>query len=87
MFSSYSLTNRVLWLALAAVAGVQVAVVQLPLLQGLFGTVGLDAAQWGICVAVAVAYLLAEELRRLVRRAIDRRGTASDAATADTAGP
>jgi Ca2+-transporting ATPase len=87
VFSSYSLTNRVLWLALAAVAGVQVAVVQLPLLQGLFGTVGLDAAQWGICVAVAVVYLLAEELRRLVRRAIDRRGTASDAAPADTTGP
>jgi Ca2+-transporting ATPase len=82
VFSSYSLTNRVLWLALFAVAGVQVAVVQLPLLQGLFGTVGLDAAQWGICVGVAVAYLLAEELRRLVRRAIDRRGARSDPASA-----
>ena len=73
VFSRYSLTNRVLWLALAAVAAVQVAVVQLPLLQRLFGTVGLEAEQWGICVAVAVLYLMAEELRRWVRRGIDRR--------------
>ena len=42
--------------------------VQLPLLQGIFDTVSLDATQWGICVGAAVAYLLAEELRRLVDR-------------------
>jgi Ca2+-transporting ATPase len=82
VFSAFSLTNRILWIALASVALAQVAVVQVPVLQRLFGTVGLDASQWGMCVAVAVAYLMAEELRRLLRRLLDRRAQRVSGVTA-----
>jgi Ca2+-transporting ATPase len=69
VFSRHSFRNRQLWGALAVVALIQVAVVQVGPLQGLFDTVALDATQWIVCVSVALTVLVAEELRKgLARR-------------------
>ncbi|MEZ5239262.1 MAG: HAD-IC family P-type ATPase [Microthrixaceae bacterium] len=69
VISRHSLTNRYLWLALGVVVAIQVLIVQWPAAHGVFDTVGLDAAQWAICVGVAVAYVLVDELRSLLERA------------------
>ncbi|MCZ7628590.1 MAG: cation-translocating P-type ATPase C-terminal domain-containing protein [Microthrixaceae bacterium] len=66
--SRHSVTNRYLWMALGSVVGVQVLVVELPFLQGVFDTVGLSIGQWGICVGLALAYVLVDEVRSLVER-------------------
>lgn len=71
--SAHSLTNRYLWLALGSVVLIQVLVVEVPFLQDVFDTVGLSAAQWGICVACALAYLLVDEVRSLLQRRRSRR--------------
>jgi magnesium-transporting ATPase (P-type) len=61
-------SNRWLWGAVLLAVVLQVAVVHLPFLQAAFGTVGLSAAQWLVCLAMASAVLWAEELSKLVRR-------------------
>jgi Ca2+-transporting ATPase len=68
VISRHSLTNRYLWIALGVVVGVQVLVVQLPFAQRVFDTVGLSPTQWGICVALALVYVLVDEVRSLVER-------------------
>ncbi|MCP4436985.1 MAG: HAD-IC family P-type ATPase [Actinomycetia bacterium] len=73
VFSRHSLTNRFLWVSLATVVGVQVLVVEVPWLQGIFDTVGLTWAQWGICVAAAALYLVLDEVRSLTERLLARR--------------
>ncbi|HEU4975670.1 MAG TPA: cation-translocating P-type ATPase [Baekduia sp.] len=60
--------NRWLWGAVALSAALQVAVVQLPLLQDAFHTVGLSAGDWLVCVALASVVLVADELKKLVER-------------------
>jgi hypothetical protein len=52
----------------------QVLVVQVPFLQGVFGTVGLTLNEWGICVGGAVLLLALEEVRSLVARAVGGSG-------------
>jgi Ca2+-transporting ATPase len=73
VFSRHSLSNKVLWLALAGVIAIQVLVVQVPFLQGVFDTVGLTPSQWGICAAGAVGFLVVDEVRSFGQRAISRR--------------
>ncbi|MCB1010385.1 MAG: HAD-IC family P-type ATPase [Microthrixaceae bacterium] len=68
VISSHSLTNGYLWLALLSVAGVQVLVVQAPFAQDIFDTVGLSATQWAICVAVALGYVVIDEVASFVQR-------------------
>ena len=46
VFGRHTLTNRRLWLALASVVGLQVAVVEVPALHGLFKTTDLDTGAW-----------------------------------------
>jgi Ca2+-transporting ATPase len=60
--------NRWLWLAIAVSAGLQVAVVHVPLLQRAFGTAALGGRDWLVCIAVATAVVWASELRKLVAR-------------------
>ena len=72
LFSRFTFRNRPLLAATAAVVVAQVAVVQVPFLQGVFGTVGLTAQEWGICVGGAALLLVVEEVRSLVARAIGR---------------
>jgi Ca2+-transporting ATPase len=74
LFSRFTFSNRPLLLAAAAVVLTQVLVVQVPFLQGVFGTVGLTLNEWGICVGGAVLLLALEEVRSLVARAVGGSG-------------
>jgi Ca2+-transporting ATPase len=73
VFSAQTLTNRSIWVALVAVIILQVCVVQLEVLQGLFDTTGLTAPQWGLAVLVGSSALWVEEIGKAVVRAFDRR--------------
>ena len=64
-------TNAWLWGAIALSILLQVAVVNLGVLNTAFGTVPLDAGQWLACVAMASVVLWYDELRKLVLRAFD----------------
>jgi len=67
--------NAWLWGAIGLTVLLQVAVVQVPLLQAAFGTVTLDAAHWVVCVGMASLVLWAEEARKFVlRRTARQRG-------------
>ena len=63
-----TLTNRALWVALAAVLLLQVGVTHLGPLQELFDTTDISLAQWGVCTLVAASVLVVEELRKLIVR-------------------
>jgi len=60
--------NAWLWLAVAAAAALQLAVIYLPALQRAFGTVALDARDWLLCAGIASSVVLARELEKLWRR-------------------
>ncbi|GAB3135565.1 cation-translocating P-type ATPase [Marisediminicola antarctica] len=57
--------NRWLWGALGLTVVLQVAVVEIPLLQTAFGTASMDAEHWLACVALSSIVLWFEELRKL----------------------
>ncbi|GAA4411228.1 cation-translocating P-type ATPase [Quisquiliibacterium transsilvanicum] len=78
--------NGWLWAAIALSAVLQVAVVNLGFLNAAFGTVPLSLEQWGVCVAMASVVLWATELRKLIARALDRRGARAGPAAAPGAG-
>ena len=61
--------NRWLWGAIALGAVLQVAVVEVPVLQTAFSTTSLDPAHWAIVVAMASLVLWVDEIRKAVRRA------------------
>jgi len=61
-------TNPWLWGALALGAVLQVLVVQVPFLQGAFGTASLDLGQWATTIGMASVVLWAEELVKWIRR-------------------
>jgi Ca2+-transporting ATPase len=61
--------NAWLWLAVAAAALLQLAVIYLPGMQRAFGTVALDAGDWLLCAAIASSVIVARELEKLWRRA------------------
>ena len=62
-------TNKWLWASLALGVILQIAVVELPLLQTAFSTTSLQLHHWLICVALASCVLWFDELRKVVRRA------------------
>ena len=68
VFTRHLFTNRWLWISFGVVVVLQVLVVQLPLLNGVFDTTALSAAQWLVCLAVATSVLVVEEAIKLVRR-------------------
>jgi P-type Ca2+ transporter type 2C len=68
VFRRATLTNNRLWTALGVVAVLQAAVTHVPLLQRLFDTTSISAAQWLLCVAVASGVLWLEESRKAWRR-------------------
>ena len=51
-----------------------VAITSIDILERIFGTTGLTANQWGICVAIAASLLVVEETIKLVLRARRRSG-------------
>ncbi|MEK6211989.1 MAG: cation-translocating P-type ATPase [Pseudomonadota bacterium] len=69
---TYLFVNPWLWGAIALSVLLQVAVVNLDLLNLAFGTVPLEAEQWMACVAMASVVLWFSELRKLVNRAWGR---------------
>jgi magnesium-transporting ATPase (P-type) len=66
--------NPWLWGAVALSVLLQIAVVNLGLLNLAFGTVPLDLGQWLLCTAMASIVLWYSELRKLVRRALRNEG-------------
>ncbi len=60
--------NRWLWGALALAVLLQVAVVEIPVLQAAFGTASLSPAQWGVTAAMASVVLWTGEIAKLLRR-------------------
>ncbi|WP_310462199.1 cation-translocating P-type ATPase [Sphaerotilus sp.] len=65
--------NRWLWGAVVLSALLQVAVVQIGVLNLAFGTRPMPAAQWGMCIAIASGVLWFSELRKGIRRAMAHR--------------
>jgi len=70
VFSRYSLTNRPLLYALGSVLVMQIMVVQLPFLQGVFETVPLSLQQWGWVTLTPLLLVLVEEVRKAIWRAM-----------------
>ncbi|HEX5019006.1 MAG TPA: HAD-IC family P-type ATPase, partial [Actinomycetes bacterium] len=68
VFSRRTLTNRWLWVAIAAVLLLQGAVVHVPALQDLFDTTALDAREWLLALTIASSVLWVEELRKAALR-------------------
>ena len=66
---SHLFVNRWLWGAIALGVALQVAVVEVPLLQTAFSTAPLDLTHWVVCLAMGSLVLWFDELRKLVRRA------------------
>jgi P-type Ca2+ transporter type 2C len=82
VFHRFSLTNRTFWLAVGGVVLAQVLVVEVPFLQGVFGTVGLTAAQWGWCLVGLLPLLVLGEARSAVVRARGARRRSTSPRTA-----
>ena len=61
--------NRWLWGAIALGAVLQIAVVEVPVLQVAFSTEPLDPTHWAVVVAMASLVLWVGEIRKAVRRA------------------
>ncbi|MBX7158871.1 MAG: HAD-IC family P-type ATPase [Acidimicrobiia bacterium] len=83
VFGRHTLTNRYLWIALAAVIALLVVVVSVPALHGLFKTTSLSAPQWAAAVLTASTLVWLEELRKLWLRAVDAAATRKSASAAD----
>jgi potassium/sodium efflux P-type ATPase len=66
--------NKWLWGAVALAVVLQVAAVELPLLQAAFGTASMDAQQWVVCVAMASTVLWADEVRKAAWRFVHKTG-------------
>ena len=65
-------SNHWLWWAVLLAVALQVLVVQVPFLQGAFGTTAMTLNQWLICAAVASCVLWAQEAHKLILRARGR---------------
>ncbi|GAA3286710.1 cation-translocating P-type ATPase [Arthrobacter citreus] len=68
VFSLRTFTNRAVWVSLAAVVVLQVLVVQLGVLQGLFDTTDLTSGQWFLALGVGSTVLWISEIRKAVSR-------------------
>ena len=68
VFSWQTFTNRAIWVSLAAVVVLQVLVVQLGVLQGLFDTTDLTSGQWFLALGVGSTVLWISEIRKAVSR-------------------
>ena len=68
VFSLQTFTNRAVWVSLGAVVVLQVLVVELDVLQGLFDTTGLTSGQWFLALGVGSTVLWISEIRKAVSR-------------------
>ena len=73
--------NPLLWAAITLSLILQLAVLQVPVLNQAFDTTPLSAANWALCVAMASSVVWVDELRKLIeRRASSRRAPEKAAA-------
>ncbi len=72
-FSRQFFRNSKLWLALAAVVGLQILVVNWGPAQTVFDTVALSLTEWGVATLVASSALFLEETRKLAMRLVGNR--------------
>ena len=63
-------SNGWLWAAIAIAVVLQVAVVEVPVLQVAFGTASMDLLHWAVCIGLASVVLWYQELRKAVLRRI-----------------
>ena len=68
VFHRDTLTNRWLWISLAAVILLQVGVTHLGPLQRLFDTTSISLTQWLVAALVATSVLWVEEIRKFIAR-------------------
>jgi magnesium-transporting ATPase (P-type) len=64
--------NPLLWGAIALSLALQIAVVQMPLLNRAFGTVALSIGDWMLCIGLASLVLWADEAKKLGTRLLGR---------------
>ncbi|WP_081376637.1 cation-translocating P-type ATPase [Actinomyces oris] len=69
---SHLFVNKWLWGAIGLTLVLQVAVVEVPFLQAAFSTRSLDLTHWAVVVVMASLVLWVDELRKLVRRLMNR---------------
>ena len=72
VFAWQTFTNPAIWVSLAAVVVLQVLVVQLGVLQGLFDTTDLTSGQWFLALGVGSTVLWVSEIRKAVSRFRER---------------
>ena len=72
MFSRQTFTNRSIWVSLIAVLVLQVLVVNLDVLQGIFDTTAMSPAQRGLALLVGSSVLCVEEIREAIVRRRNR---------------
>ena len=65
-------TNRLLWGAIAVSVALQIAVVQIPVLNDAFDTTPLSIGDWLICAGLASIVLWADEAKKLLERRLRR---------------
>ncbi|MBW2581154.1 MAG: cation transporting ATPase C-terminal domain-containing protein, partial [Deltaproteobacteria bacterium] len=68
VFRRETFSNRNLWLAYGWVILALLFVTELEILQSIFETVPLTRQQWGICFGVALLFLFAGEIVKLILR-------------------
>jgi Ca2+-transporting ATPase len=73
-FTRATLSNKWLWISLAGVILLQVAVTHVGFMQSLFETTDISLSQWLVCVVVASSVLWIEEVRKFVVRTTMRKG-------------
>jgi Ca2+-transporting ATPase len=70
VFRRETFSNRYLWFAYGWVILALLLITELGILQGIFDTVPLTRQQWGICFIVALLFLFAGEIFKLILRLI-----------------
>ncbi len=76
VFSRYFFTNRMFWIAVTAVAALQVVAVEWGPAQQVFHTTSLTGSQWVLAVATAFSILALDELGKAVSRWLNPRAFA-----------
>ncbi len=66
LFNQELFKNRMLWVALLSVVGLQILVVHWPLAQNIFATTDLSLSEWGAVIAISSSVVVLEELRKLM---------------------
>lgn len=74
-FNAHFFDNTMLWVSLAGIIALQALAVHWPRAQPIFGTGGMNLADWGIATGVASLVFIVEEGRKLAMALLARLGT------------